>query len=62
MRKIFAGTSPRHVPEEIVEVADSARTKSSKITELAVRDAVHGREVKNTEALVHFRDRAELAF
>jgi acetoacetyl-CoA synthetase len=49
------------VPEEIVEVADIARTKPGKITELAVRDVVHGREVKNTEALVHFRDRAELA-
>ena len=29
------------------------RTKSGKITELAVRDIVHGREVKNKEALAN---------
>jgi len=45
-----------------VAVADIPRTKSGKITELAVRDIIHGREVKNVEALAnpealeYFRD------
>jgi acetoacetyl-CoA synthetase len=51
--KIRTGASPRHVPAKIVAVADIPRTKSGKITELAVRDVVHGREVKNKEALAN---------
>ncbi len=51
--QIRAGASPRHVPAKIVQVADIPRTKSGKITELAVRDIVHGREVKNKEALAN---------
>jgi acetoacetyl-CoA synthetase len=50
---IRIGASPRHVPARIVAVADIPRTKSGKITELAVRDVVHGREVKNKEALAN---------
>jgi acetoacetyl-CoA synthetase len=52
-RKIRAGASPRHVPARIVQIADIPRTKSGKITELAVRDIIHGRPVKNTEALAN---------
>ncbi|WP_281840822.1 acetoacetate--CoA ligase [Sinisalibacter aestuarii] len=48
---IRAGSSPRHVPAEILEVADIPRTKSGKISELAVKDVVHGRKVKNVGAL-----------
>ncbi len=48
---IRAGSSPRHVPAEILEVADVPRTKSGKISELAVKDVVHGRAVKNLGAL-----------
>lgn len=51
--KIRTGASPRHVPAKIIAVADIPRTKSGKITELAVRDVVHGREVKNKEALAN---------
>ncbi|MET0575046.1 MAG: acetoacetate--CoA ligase [Mesorhizobium sp.] len=51
--KIRSGASPRHVPARIVAVADIPRTKSGKITELAVRDMVHGRPVKNKEALAN---------
>jgi acetoacetyl-CoA synthetase len=51
--RIRSGASPRHVPAKIVAVADIPRTKSGKITELAVRDIVHGREVKNKEALAN---------
>jgi acetoacetyl-CoA synthetase len=58
--------SPRHVPARILEVRDIPRTRSGKITELAVRDIVAGREVKNVEALANpealefFRNREEL--
>ncbi|MEP9370782.1 acetoacetate--CoA ligase [Mesorhizobium sp. KR1-2] len=51
--KIRTGASPRHVPAKIVAVTDIPRTKSGKITELAVRDIVHGRAVKNKEALAN---------
>ncbi|MEZ5871724.1 MAG: acetoacetate--CoA ligase [Nitratireductor sp.] len=51
--KIRTGASPRHVPARIIAVADIPRTKSGKITELAVRDIVHGRKVKNQEALAN---------
>lgn len=51
--KIRTGASPRHVPARIVPVDDIPRTKSGKITELAVRDVVHGRTVKNKEALAN---------
>ncbi|AKI03398.1 AMP-binding enzyme C-terminal domain (plasmid) [Hoeflea sp. IMCC20628] len=50
---IRTGASPRHVPTKIVAVADIPRTKSGKITELAVREIVHGRPVKNMEALAN---------
>jgi acetoacetyl-CoA synthetase len=51
--KIRTGASPRHVPARVVQVADIPRTKSGKITELAVREVVHGREVRNKEALAN---------
>ncbi|MBI4030911.1 MAG: acetoacetate--CoA ligase [Proteobacteria bacterium] len=51
--RIRAGASPRHVPAKIVPIADIPRTKSNKITELAVRDVIHGRKVKNVEALMN---------
>jgi acetoacetyl-CoA synthetase len=59
-------TTPRHVPARIIQVADIPRTKSGKIVELAVRDVIHGRPVKNLEALANpealelFRDLPEL--
>jgi acetoacetyl-CoA synthetase len=65
-RRIREHATPRHVPARIVQVPEVPRTKSGKIVELAVRDVVHGREVKNREALAnpealeHFRDRVEL--
>ncbi len=52
-QRIRKGASPRHLPAKVVAVADIPRTKSGKITELAVRDVVHGREVKNKEALAN---------
>ncbi|MER9316380.1 acetoacetate--CoA ligase [Mesorhizobium sp. M0659] len=65
--KIRSGASPRHVPARIVAVSDIPRTKSGKITELAVRDVVHGRAIKNKEALANpealelFRNLPQLA-
>jgi acetoacetyl-CoA synthetase len=65
-RQIRENTTSRHVPARIVQVAEIPRTKSGKIVELAVRDVVHGRAVKNREALANpealesFRGRAEL--
>ena len=49
--RIRTGTTPRHVPKIVLAVADIPRTRSGKITELAVRDVIHGREVGNVEAL-----------
>jgi acetoacetyl-CoA synthetase len=51
--QIRNGCTPRHVPAKVVQVADIPRTKSGKIVELAVRDVVHGRQVKNKEALAN---------
>ncbi|SEI66917.1 acetoacetyl-CoA synthetase [Allopseudospirillum japonicum] len=50
---IRANTTPRHVPAKIIEVADIPRTISGKIVELAVRNVVHGRPVKNVDALAN---------
>ena len=50
---IRENTTPRHVPARIVQVTEIPRTKSGKIVELAVRDVVHGRPVKNREALAN---------
>jgi acetoacetyl-CoA synthetase len=64
--RIRRNTSPRHVPARIVQVGEIPRTKSGKIVELAVRDVVHGREIRNREALANpealeqFRNRPEL--
>ena len=52
-RQIRDNTTARHVPAKIVQVADIPRTISGKIVELAVRDAIHGRAVKNTDALAN---------
>ena len=52
-KQIRANATPRHVPAKIIQVADIPRTKSGKIVELAVRDVVHGRPVKNMEALAN---------
>jgi acetoacetyl-CoA synthetase len=65
-KHIRTNTTPRHVPAKVLQVPDIPRTKSNKIVELAVRHVVHGRPVKNVEALAnpealeHYRDRPEL--
>jgi acetoacetyl-CoA synthetase len=65
-QRIRAGTSPHHVPRVIVQVADLPRTRSGKLSELAVRDTIEGRPVKNVgalanpESLLELQDRPEL--
>jgi acetoacetyl-CoA synthetase len=51
--RVRTGASPRHVPARVLAVDDLPRTRSGKLTELAVRDVVHGRPVKNVEALAN---------
>ena len=52
-QRIREGASPRHVPAVIAEVPDVPRTLSGKVTELAVRDVIHGRPIANTTALAN---------
>ena len=52
-RTVREGATSRHVPAVIIAVSDIPRTRSGKISELAVRDIVEGRSVKNTEALAN---------
>jgi acetoacetyl-CoA synthetase len=65
-QQIRIHTTPHHVPHKVVQVAAIPRTRSGKIVELAVRDVVHGRSVKNLEALANpealhlYRDLPEL--
>lgn len=50
---IRRGASPRHTPAKVIAVSDIPRTKSGKIAELAVRDVVEGKEIKNRDALAN---------
>ncbi len=67
-KRIRQNCTPRHVPAKIIAVQDIPRTKSGKITELAVRDIVEGRPIKNkealanAEALAYFENLAELQY
>jgi acetoacetyl-CoA synthetase len=45
--------SPRHVPEAIIEAPDLPHTRSGKLVELAVRDALNGRSIASLEALAN---------
>ncbi|HUY37026.1 MAG TPA: acetoacetate--CoA ligase [Pirellulales bacterium] len=64
---IRRNTTPRHVPAKVLAVADIPRTRSGKLVELAIRDVIHGRAVRNADALAnpealrYFKDRPELA-
>ena len=66
VNQIRTNLTPRHIPAKVVAVPDIPRTRSGKITELAVRDIVHGKEIRNKEALanpealIHFANIPEL--
>ena len=51
--RIRSGATPRHVPSKIIAVAAIPRTRSGKVSEIAVRDTIHGRAVKNVDALAN---------
>ncbi|NME72644.1 acetoacetate--CoA ligase [Flammeovirga aprica] len=48
---IRTNATPRHVPSKIIQVNDIPKTRSGKMVEIAVRNVIHGRAVKNTDAL-----------
>ena len=58
--------SPRHVPAKIIQVEDIPRTRSGKISEISVRNIIHGESIANIEAIAnpeafeHFKNRKEL--
>lgn len=64
--QIKKNTTPRHVPSKVLQVTQIPRTKSGKIVELAVKQTVHGEQVKNVEALANpealaeYKNRSEL--
>ena len=66
--QIRSNTSLRHVPAKVIQVPDIPRTQSGKIVELAVREVIHNRPIKNQvkaalanpQALVFFKDLKEL--
>jgi len=51
MTQIRSNTSPRHVPDVIIQVSDIPKTKSGKIVELAVQKAIHNLPIDNKTAL-----------
>ena len=65
--RIRSGTTPRHVPARIIAIPEIPRTRSGKISEVAVRDTINGRPIgndaalANPECLVAYRDLEELA-
>ncbi|HKK93603.1 MAG TPA: hypothetical protein VJ925_09215, partial [Longimicrobiales bacterium] len=65
--RIREGTTPRHVPALVLQVPDVPRTASGKVSEVAVRRAVHGQSIPNRSTLAnpdslrHFENRPELA-
>ena len=50
---IRGNTSPRHVPDLIIQVPDLPRTRSGKLVEIAVRNVIHGEPVQNVDALAN---------
>lgn len=67
-QQIRSNTTPRHVPAKIISVSDLPRTKNNKLSEIVVRDVVHGKEIKNRESLLNpesiclFKDIKELSY
>jgi len=64
--EIKLNSSPRHIPKVMLAVPAIPRTISGKISEIAVRRAIHGLPVENADALAnpeslaHFQDLVEL--
>jgi acetoacetyl-CoA synthetase len=52
-QEIRRHASPRHVPAKVIQVGDIPRTLNGKIAEIAVRNAIENRPIKNREALAN---------
>lgn len=52
-QQIREGATPRHVPQHVFQVVDLPRTRSGKLSELAVRDVINGLAVENVGALAN---------
>ncbi|MBL0941506.1 MAG: acetoacetate--CoA ligase [Alphaproteobacteria bacterium] len=51
--QIRTNTTPRHIPEKIIQVKDIPRTVNGKIVELAVREIINHRKVNNIESIAN---------
>jgi acetoacetyl-CoA synthetase len=51
--RVRSGATQRHVPSRIIAVTEIPRTRSGKISEVAVRDTINGRAVENVAALAN---------
>ena len=52
-KAIRINTSPRHVPSKIISILEIPKTKNGKLVELAVKQSVEGKTIKNLEALAN---------
>ena len=52
-KAIRTNTSPRHVPSKIISILEIPKTKNGKLVELAVKQSVEGKTIKNLEALAN---------
>ena len=53
IQTIRTHATPRHVPAKVISIPDLPRTRNGKLVELPVRDVIHGRAVRNLEALAN---------
>ena len=65
-KAIRINASPRHVPSKIISILEIPKTKNGKLVEIAVKQSVEGKAIKNLEALAipdslkQFKDIKEL--
>ena len=52
-KTIKVKASPRHVPSKIISISEIPKTKNGKLVELAVKQSIEGKDVKNLEALAN---------
>ena len=53
IQTIRTHATPRHVPAKVISIPDLPRTRNGKLVELPVRDVIHGRTVRNVDALAN---------
>ena len=52
-KAIKTNASPRHVPSKMISILEIPKTKNGKLVELAVKQSVEGKAIKNLEALAN---------